>query len=93
MSNSVHPDETAHYEPSHQDVHCLHRYLLWSVGLKVLYRYVYARRYIRVTRSLLKAVLTVTANNIVYCVIHADEIPIRDILKYFFSQIMWLKRC
>ena len=83
MSNRVDPDETAHYEPSHQDLHCLHRCLLWSAGLKVLYRYVYARMYIRVTRSLLKAVLTVTANNIVYCVILADEIPVHDILKYF----------
>ena len=25
--NSVDPDETAHYEPSHLDLHCLHRYL------------------------------------------------------------------
>ena len=23
MPNSVDPDETAHYEPSHQDLHCL----------------------------------------------------------------------
>ena len=26
MANSVYPDETAHYEPSHLDLHCLHRY-------------------------------------------------------------------
>ena len=25
MANSVDPDGTAHYEPSHQDLHCLHR--------------------------------------------------------------------
>ena len=24
MANSVDPDEMAHYEPSHQDLHCLH---------------------------------------------------------------------
>ena len=26
MANSVDLDETARYEPSHQDLHCLHRY-------------------------------------------------------------------
>ena len=25
MANSVDPDETARYEPSHQDLHCLHK--------------------------------------------------------------------
>ena len=34
MANSVDPDETAHYEPSHQDLHCLHEYFIWSAGLK-----------------------------------------------------------
>ena len=34
MANSVDPDETAHYEPSHLDLHCLHRYWFWSAGLK-----------------------------------------------------------
>ena len=34
MANSVDPDETAHYEPSHQDLHCLQRYLIWSAVLK-----------------------------------------------------------
>ena len=34
MANSVDPDETAHDEPSHQDLHYLHRYLVWSAGLK-----------------------------------------------------------
>ena len=28
--NSVYPDETAHYEPSHLDLHCLQRYWFWS---------------------------------------------------------------
>ena len=28
MANCVEPDETAHYEPSHQDLHCLHRYMV-----------------------------------------------------------------
>ena len=36
MANSVYPDETAHYEPSHQDLHSLHRYLVWFAGLKGL---------------------------------------------------------
>ena len=27
MANSVDPDEMAHYEPSHLDLHCLQRYL------------------------------------------------------------------
>ena len=30
------PDETAHYEPSHLDLFCLHRYWFWSAGLKEL---------------------------------------------------------
>ena len=36
MANSVGPDETARYEPSHQSLHCLHKYLFKSVGLKGL---------------------------------------------------------
>ena len=34
MANSIDPDETARYKPSHQDLHCLHRDLLWSKGIK-----------------------------------------------------------
>ena len=34
MANSVDPDAMAHYEPSRQDLHCLHRYLVWSADLK-----------------------------------------------------------
>ena len=33
-ANRVDPDEMARYEPSHLDLHCLHRYLFWSAGLK-----------------------------------------------------------
>ena len=36
MANSVDTDEMAHYEPFHQDLHCLHRYLFWSARLKGL---------------------------------------------------------
>ena len=36
MTNCVDPDETARYERSHQDLHCLHRCLFWSAGLKGL---------------------------------------------------------
>ena len=36
MANSVDPDEMAHYEPSHQDLHCLHKYLFWSAGMEGL---------------------------------------------------------
>ena len=36
LANSVDPDETAHYEPSHLDLHCLHWYLFWSTGLNGL---------------------------------------------------------
>ena len=35
MANSVDLDETARDEPSHQDLHCLHRYLFWSAVEKV----------------------------------------------------------
>ena len=34
MADSVDPDETAHYKPSHLDLHCLHRYLFRSAGVK-----------------------------------------------------------
>ena len=30
MVNSVDPDEAARYDPSHLDLHCLHRYWFWS---------------------------------------------------------------
>ena len=36
MADSVDPNEMAHYEPSHLDLHCLHRDMFWSVGLKGL---------------------------------------------------------
>ena len=36
MANSVHPDETARYEPSHLDLHCLQRYMCKSAGMKGL---------------------------------------------------------
>ena len=36
MANSVDPDETARYEPSHQDLHCLQGHQIWSAGLKGL---------------------------------------------------------
>ena len=34
MANSVDPDELSGYEMSCLDVHCLHRYLFLSAGLK-----------------------------------------------------------
>ena len=43
LANSVVPDETARYEPSHQELHCLQKKkkkkkkkIFWSVGLKEL---------------------------------------------------------
>ena len=33
MANSLDPDETARDEPSHLDLHCLHRYLYRSTRL------------------------------------------------------------
>ena len=33
MANSVDPDETARDEPSHLDLHCLHKYQFWSTNL------------------------------------------------------------
>ena len=35
MANSIDPDETAHNEPSHQDLHCLQN-MYWSAGPKAL---------------------------------------------------------
>ena len=36
IGNSVDPDETAHDEPSHLDLHCLQKYMYSSVGMKGL---------------------------------------------------------
>ena len=36
IANSVDPDEMAHYEPSHLDLHCLQRYPFLSAWLKWL---------------------------------------------------------
>ena len=36
MANNVDRDETARYEPSHLDLHCLHRNRFWYAGLKAL---------------------------------------------------------
>ena len=36
MANSIDPDETAHYEPSHHNLHCLLRYLVWYAKMKGL---------------------------------------------------------
>ena len=32
MSNSVDPDEMAHYEPSHLDLHCLQKTIIIACG-------------------------------------------------------------
>ena len=39
MANSVDPDEMAHYEPSHLDLHCLQRYMYWSAGIRGLWHH------------------------------------------------------
>ena len=36
MENGIDPDEIAHYESSHLDLHCLQRCLVWSAELKGL---------------------------------------------------------
>ena len=36
MSNSVDPDETAHYEPSHLDLCCLQKPIIMPVAVKEL---------------------------------------------------------
>ena len=33
MANRVDPDETARYEPSHLNLHCLPKHLCWYTGL------------------------------------------------------------
>ena len=38
MANTVDPDETAHYEPSHLDLQCLQIQLLLCLALKGLKR-------------------------------------------------------
>ena len=37
MANCVNPDETAHNDPTHQDLHCLHWYLFCLLGWKVMH--------------------------------------------------------
>ena len=32
MSNSIEPDETAHYEPSHLDLCCLQKFIIIAYG-------------------------------------------------------------
>ena len=44
LANSEDPDEMAHYELSHLDLHCLHTYLYQSTGLKWL-RQIFAFNY------------------------------------------------
>ena len=34
MANNVEPDEMAHNESSHLDLHCLQRHLYWSARVK-----------------------------------------------------------
>ena len=36
MTNSVGPDETTSYEPSHLDMHCLQKYPSWTTRQKGL---------------------------------------------------------
>ena len=36
MTNSVDPDETAHYEPSHLDLRCLQKPFIMPVAVKEL---------------------------------------------------------
>ena len=36
MSNSIDPDETAHYEPSHLDLCCLQKLILSPMAMKEL---------------------------------------------------------
>ena len=40
MANSVDPDEKAHYEQSHLDLHCLQRFLCLSAGMEGLTTYI-----------------------------------------------------
>ena len=35
-ANSTYPDEMAHCEPSHLDLHCLPMYAMWCAGLNGL---------------------------------------------------------
>ena len=54
MANSVNPDETAHYEPSHLDLHYLQRYLIWSAGLKgkmSLFTFLFKRKQLKLNRN------------------------------------------
>ena len=48
MANNVDPDETARYEPSHQDLHCLQKTLFSSAelkGLRSTYRFAWSYKY------------------------------------------------
>ena len=46
MANSVDPNETARDEPSDLNLHCLHRYLFLSAGLKAISPSLNGSRYV-----------------------------------------------
>ena len=48
MSNSVDPDETAHYEPSHLDLRCLQKPIVIAYGSERVKRDGSSKKYIRV---------------------------------------------
>ena len=49
MANNVDPDEMARYEQSYLDLHCLHRNLCWSAGLKGITVHTCTQKKIRIS--------------------------------------------
>ena len=55
MANSVDPDETAHCEPSHLDLHCLHKGLCRTEGINETsneYQFSVAREVLRLLKTM-----------------------------------------
>ena len=54
MAKSVDPNQTAHYEPSHLDLHCLHWLLYRSTGFKELKNLPLRRNRIYISGTILR---------------------------------------
>ena len=65
-NRNANPDETAHYEPSHLDLHCLQMYPCWSAGMKGLKRFYFGNTHWNLILILLslKALSKLVADNI-----------------------------
>ena len=69
MSNSVDPDETAHYEPSHLDLRCLQTPIIIAYGNEKVKHFVYIKPYKIFTRFVLVGcmIMAIPEQFLYYC--------------------------